>query len=196
MKNLKIYVVFTICLIVLTNCNCEHCIDNISAENKKIPYADSTTVYFKNDTLGIIIDTVFVKLGEVSTKPYACISRKDDHNNLCSALSYIKYSNFFEIEIYQSNNFYQNETVFQHYTPKNQHSTTDTINYTYKNQNITALHTYYKQEHVDSIIWNLYNENDTIIYNNYVSIIEPEIKLLEYSTIYKDGTRRMWRLKE
>src|SRR5690554_6284445 len=149
MKRIILYFTLTISVFALTNCNCEHCVDNISAENKKIPYADSTTVYFKNDSLGIIIDTVFVKLGKVSTKPYACISRKDDHNNLCSALSYIKYSTFFEIEIYQSNNFYQNETVFQHYMHKKQRSTTDTINYTYKNKNITALHTYYNQEHVD-----------------------------------------------
>jgi len=194
MKNYIIYLLLVISLLALSNCNCEHCEDNISVINKKIPYADSTNVYFKNDTLGIVIDTVFVKLGEVSTKPYACFSSKDDHNNLCSALSYVTFSNNFRIEIYQANNFYQNETSIQHYILENELQTTDTINYIYNNQNIKALHTYFKPEYNDSIIWNL--NNYTFIYNNFISILEPEIKLLEYSTIYKDGTQRIWKLKE
>ncbi|MFW5851836.1 MAG: hypothetical protein ACOCWB_06415 [Bacteroidota bacterium] len=194
MKNFILIFTLTLSVFAFTNCNCEHCVDNISTENKKIPYADSTNVYFKNDTLGIVIDTVFVKLGEVSTKPYACFSSKDDHNNLCSALSYVTFSNYFRIEIYQANNFYQNEKVFQHYILENELQTTDTIDYTYNNQNIKALHTYFKPEYNDSIILNL--NNNTFIYNNFISILEPEIKLLQYSTIYKDGTRRIWRLNE
>jgi len=201
MKNYIIYLLLVIGIFTLSNCNCEHCVDNISVINKKIPYADSSNVYFKNDTLGIVIDTVFVKLGEVSTKPYACFSSSNnDDRLLCTALTTFTYSNYFSLTIYQTSNESFNNIIWHSPYGKSEfidNFILDTIEIFYKNKNITAMHLYYPDISNNSDIW-LYhfNKDSTFVYNNYIYIIDPEIKLLQYSTIYKDGTRRIWKLKE
>ena len=197
MKNYILYILI-IALFALSHCNCEHCVDNISVINKKIPYTDSTIVYFKNDTLGVVADTVFVKLGKVSTKPYRCNGGRDSDSELCWARSYIFYSyNFCTLEIFQFPNVYDNKIGIGFPYDYTEHIIFDSISYFFNNKEYNARRVCFKTDSSNSFLWQRnFMRDSTVSFDNYIYSIDPEIKLLQYTTVYKDGTRRIWRLKE
>jgi hypothetical protein len=198
MKNLTLYLMLAISVLLLTNCNCHYCTDNISAENKKIPYQNKELVEFTNDTLGSVFDTVYVELGSPSRKAYGCNGTTDSDNELCWAKSYIIYStNLCTLEIIQFPNSYNNKTGIGFPYEYSEYIKFDTTSYLFNNKTYTARSVCFKSDSIGSFLWKENANKDlTLAYNNYIYIVEPEIKLLEYSTIYKDGTRRIWRLKE
>ncbi|HOS83746.1 MAG TPA: hypothetical protein PK199_02405, partial [Bacteroidales bacterium] len=60
-----------------------------------------------------------------------------------------------------------------------------------------ALCFYSNVDTVGSEIWNYtVSKDSTFAYNNFYFITDTVIKLIQYTTVYKDGTRRIWRLKE
>ncbi|NLK80990.1 MAG: hypothetical protein GX277_02165 [Bacteroidales bacterium] len=74
-------------------------------------------------------------------------------------------------------------------------NTFDTI--MFKNKITPVIQMYSEIDTVGSEIWNhTINSDSTFIYNNFCYIRDSVIKLLQYTTVYKDGTRRIWRLKE
>ncbi len=180
-----------ISVLLLTNCNCHYCTDNISAENEKIPYQNKELVEFTNDTLGSVFDTVYVELGSPSRKAYGCNGTTDSDNELCAAYSSLSYSNHFYLQIIQMSNRYNNEIVF------NYSWSMDYEDFIFNNKTIPVIHMYFETDTLGSIIWkeNI-SKDSSFVYNNYYFTNDTIIKLLQYSTIYKDGTRRIWRLKE
>jgi hypothetical protein len=197
MEHLK-YILFSI-IVILSSCHCEHCNDNLSAENNKIPYTDSLLICFQNDTLGKVYDTVFVEKGKISKMPYACNGGHDSDAELCSGLSIISYSNKFYLDIYQTPNdqlftndifygiIYSSNYLSYNYTIKN-------VDYIYNQKKINAVLRHYE---IDSSNLKYHiNSDSTFTYNDYYYTIDNEIKLLQYSTLSKNGTKRIWKLKE
>lgn len=192
---MKIKIIITIYVFfALISCRCEHCYDNLTAMNKKIPYTNNSLVAFKNDTLGIIYDTVQVAFGNPNDV-YGCVVQSDEDLKLCGAYSELKYSNFGYLEISQGDNFHGNEiaifsrSLFGYYT--------ELINYNYRNKIISVINLNYVHDTVGSAIWKKCLSNDsTFIYNDYYFMVDTAIKLIQYSTVYKDGSRRIWRLEE
>jgi len=199
------YIVILVIINLLLQISCnEECVDNLTTQNNKIPYKKKIVVQFKNDTLGIRFDTITPCIGKVTYNHDA--GQLDN----CYGYSIVYYSNYFFIRVAQDNNARQNKIIFhegqgvpinwyqpayidhQIFYPK-----TDTIFYTYKNQSIKAIKISYPVDTVGSAIWNESLQTDSnYVYNNYIFIINPQIKLLEYTTVYRDGTRRVWRLQE
>jgi hypothetical protein len=184
------HILYILITLFVYSCQCKHCQDNLSEVNKTIPYKYGDIVIFKNDTLGIVYDTVLVYIGEVSTKPYACSGSHDEHSYYCSATTELKYSNFLKLFIFQApnegNNMIGYLDGYNFFNIKN-----ETIIY---NQKPTKVFCFYSNvDTVGSEIWNYTMSKDsTFAYNNYDTVI----KLIQYTTVYKDGTRRIWRLKE
>jgi len=186
---------FIVNIIILYSCQCKHCTDNLTAENEKIPYTYNEIVMFENDTLGIVHDTVYVYLGQVSSKPYACTGSNDDDRDLCSASSSIKYSNFFYIEIRQHPN--EGNNKIGHWNPYYVYNDTNSISIEYNNTIVEAYRCIFETDTLGSKIWSVNISKDSnFVYNEFIYIDKPKYKLIQYTTVYKDGTRRIWRLKE
>ena len=186
------------CVFLLYNCNCKYCTDNLSFENQKIIYSDSSLITFKNDTLGVKTDTIFVFLGKISKRPYACNNGNDD-KYVCHGESTIKYSNLFVLKILQfPNSFNCNNCIGIGFPYEYQEFIqTDSIQYSYKNKILQAFYIYFKQDIKDSLLYGKNISKDSLYkYNNYIYVKDSIIKLLEYSITYKDGTKRKWKLKE
>jgi hypothetical protein len=193
MKKTILLLFITISVFAVTNCNCQYCTDNISTENEKIPYQNKELVEFTNDTLGSVFDTVYVELGSPSRKAYGCNGTTDSDNELCAANSILMFSNHFYLEISQGTNFHQNEIAYF----SNISTFPEKIFFEYKNKLIHASKISFKNDTLGSLIWKTnVNTDSTFIYNDYIFITDTTIKLLQYSTIHKDGTRRIWRLNE
>jgi hypothetical protein len=200
------YIVILVIINLLLQISCnEECVDNLTAQNNKIPYKKKTVIQFKNDTLGICYDTITPFIGEITK------GSDDDFMNKCSGGSMLFYSNFFFILVNQDPDYLHNKIEFVvcqaipwiisqnpvHYQNEVIYPITDTIVYTYKDQSIKAIKISYPFDTVGSAIWNESLQTDSnYVYNNYIFIINPQIKLLEYTTVYRDGTRRVWRLQE
>ena len=199
MKNYSNIFLFSICIYVLTSCNCKTCKDNITEANMKIPYKDKDVVFFINDTLGIISDTVRVQFGGVSKASYDCYSSSGDaERNFCNSLSGIQYSNYFQIQIFQAPNSSNNIIIFKA-TQIFGVTKTDSVLVSYKNEQLKAIHFYNPVDSFGSQIWKLYkfkNADSTFVYNDYYYTTDKTIKLLQYSKVFKDGKRRVYRLKE
>src|SRR5690554_4931224 len=185
MKKTILLLFITISVFAVTNCNCHYCTDNISTENEKIPYQNKELVEFTNDTLGSVFDTVYVELGSPSRKAYGCNGGKDSDRELCWARSYIIYStNLCKLEIIQFPNLYNNKIGIGFPYEYSEHIKFDTTSYLFNNKTYTARSVCFKTDSIDSFLWKENANNDsTLAYNNYIYIVEPEIKLLEYSTI-------------
>lgn len=100
----KIIIIQIAILIGVTSCfREEQCVDNLSAENKKVPYVNGQVVQFQNDTLGCIYDTVLVELRSLRESTYT-----HSDNEACGAFSALIYSNGMQINIIQQSNFDMN----------------------------------------------------------------------------------------
>jgi len=191
------------CLLVSCNLNSifdisdnisKHCVDNISFENNKINYKNLDLVEFKCDT-NSVFDTVFLDLEkDIGKRTYnPKDANKDGDPGTCSVVSYIKYSNLFGLGIVQSSNeqgngiWYMDNPYLTKTSPY-----VETVTYTYNNKTITAYHVNYD----NSKLWKYYTCDSNHIYNDYYYIRDKEIKLLQYSTYYKDGSIKIWKLKE
>ncbi|OQA98724.1 MAG: hypothetical protein BWY22_00719 [Bacteroidetes bacterium ADurb.Bin217] len=189
-----IYVISFV-LLVFQSCSCKHCMDYLTAENNKIPYTHGEVLAFTNDTLGVLYDTVYLDLGSINTEAsYGCVVSSEDYYEYCSNWSEIKYSNNFKFGILQTPNINKNKIGYynsgQFFKIKD-----DTI--LYKQKPVKALCFYSNVDTVGSEIWNYTMSKDsTFAYNNFYFITDTVIKLIQYTTVYKDGTRRIWRLKE
>jgi hypothetical protein len=193
MRN-SLYILFLILsFFCLISCHCKTCTDNITEANKKIPYKDKDLVAFKNDTLGVVSDTVRVNLGAVSTASYDCYgSSGDAEQKYCTTFSEINYSNTFEIQIVQAPNSSKNIIVYAPLNPYDKEKI-ESISYYYKNEKINAYHFYNNIDSLGSKIWNGKDSN-YVVYNDYYYTTENTVKLLQYSKVYKDGKRRVFKL--
>ncbi|HPM12529.1 MAG TPA: hypothetical protein PK734_03455 [Bacteroidales bacterium] len=192
----KLIIISIISFIVFYGCKCKHCQDNLSKENNKIPYNNGQVVIFENETIGIMNDTVFIELGEINTEAaFGCMHSNDPIiYEYCSAASLLKYSNNFVFGIRQLTNEDNNQIIYySYYNFFNKKS--ETI--IYNKKSTKALCFYSNVDTVGSEIWNYTMSKDsTFAYNNFYFITDTVIKLIQYTTVYKDGTRRIWRLKE
>ena len=200
-----LYLVLLVIINLLVLISCTHpCNNKLGIENKKIPYKNGEIVHFKNDTLGVVNDTIAIYLDDLETKAYSSIG---DNSKSCNAWSIVTYSNSFYIRILQDFNdiLYftgqgrveispQNPVIIHDYDdfPLN-----DFIDFTYNANTIKAYHMYYPIDTLGSPIWEESHQTNTnFVYNDYIYITDPEIKLLQYTTVYRDGKRRVWRLVE
>jgi hypothetical protein len=196
MKTNKLLLI--ICIICFYSCkeNCIECTDNISAENKKIPYQNKELVAFKNDTLGVVFDTVYVNLGFLPD----CYKKESyqTYEDLCGMSTFFKYSNKGFLTIDQGSNQFFNEIwiYFSDYSLFNIMQS-DTLEMTFNNKLFHVNHYFFPTDTLGSPIWtHSLSKDSTFVYNDYYFAINPEIKLLQYTTVYRDGTRRVWRLQE
>ena len=191
----KLIIISIINFIVFYSCKCKHCQDNLSKENNKIPYYNGQVVIFENDTIGIMNDSVFLELGEINTEAaFGCMHSNDPIiYEYCSNWTNITYSNNFTFGIRQLSN--KENYKIQYFTNRYYNKKNETIIY---NQKPTkALCFYSNVDTVGSEIWNYTMSKDsTFAYNNFCFITDTVIKLIQYTTVHKDGTRRIWRLKE
>lgn len=189
-----IVILVIINLLLLISCQ-ENCPDNISSENKKVPYKNNDVVQFENDTLGIVNDTVFVDL-QMPGKYLP--SSGDDDSDACGCISTLSYSNLFVLGIGQGINLYGNVIGFQYVGQSNyDYVKSVEINFSYKNEKVKAYKGSYYTDTLGAIIWKInVSKDSTFVYNDYIYMTDPEIKLLQYTTVYRDGTRRVWRLQE
>lgn len=196
-KNVIVYSILFFA-ISLSSCkeNCIECTDNISAENKKIPYKNKDLIAFKNDTLGSVYDTVYVDLGDFS----GCYKKKyyETYEDLCSKSTIIKFSNKFNLHIYQSPNIGYNIIYYLYSDDWILNVSNELATIQFNKKNYDVIHYYFPVDSVGSKIW-IYNSSrdSSFVYNDYFIIQNDSIiKLLQYTTVYKDGTRRVWRLQE
>ena len=193
-KNITLFVLLVI-IYTLTSCHCKTCTDNLSEANNKIQYKNKDIVTFINDTLGVVSDTIKISIGKVSKDSYDCYgSSGDAEQKYCTTFSEISYSNLFVIQIVQAPNSAKNKIVYQplnsYYEEKNEE-----ILYNYKDEKINAYHFYNTIDGVGSKIWQGKDSN-SFVFNDYYYTTDKTIKLLQYSKVYKDGKRRVYRLKE
>lgn len=194
--NLAILIIINLLLLISCKENCIECTDNISAENKKIPYQNKELVAFKNDTLGLVYDTVYVNFGIFSD----CIKKESyqTYEDLCSKSTLLNFSNKFNLHIYQSPNIGYNSVYYNNNDDWIIDIITDSSNILINNNNFKVIHYYFPVDSLNSKIWTFNKSNDSsFVYNDYYVIQNDTIiKLLQYTTVYKDGKRRVWRLQE
>jgi hypothetical protein len=197
MKRYQILIIMSISFCGLISCHCKTCADNITDVNKKIPYRDTDLVAFVNDTLGLIYDTVWVSLGQVSKDKYDCYgSAGDAESKYCSTFSEIDYSNYFQLQIVQQPNSAKNRIVYGALNPFSYYGwKIDTLSYIFKNDYIKAIHFYIPIDTFGSQMWKT-KDSLWFVFNDYYYTTDKSIKLLQYSRVYKDGKRRVFKLKE
>lgn len=191
----KLIIISIISFVILYGCQCKHCQDNLTIENNKIPYFHGEVIIFENDTLGKMYDTVFLELGKINTDAsFGCMKSNDPIvYEYCSNWSNITYSNNFTFGIRQLSN--KENYKIQYFTNRYYIKKNETI--IYKQKATKTICFYSSVDTVGSEIWNYtVSKDSTFAYNNYYFITDTVIKLIQYTTVYKDGTRRIWRLKE
>jgi len=197
MKNKNIYNVSVLIVCLFTSCHCKTCTDNLSEANKKVIYTNNQLVVFKNDTLGLSYDTIKVMLHKPSSSSYDCLGSSGDvEATYCSSYSEIEYSNHFYMQISQLSNKYNNEIAY--YTSNIDGEIRDTVQFNYKNTIYKAIHYYYQVDSLGSYLWNYYKQNkfdSTFVINDYYYTVDKSIMLLQYTKIFKDGKRRVYRLQ-
>lgn len=196
MKNIFIISIFLYFTYVTISCNRKKdCVDNISVYLTKIPYKNNDIITFYNDTLGEKKDTIFIKLNNVYNNYY---DNGDDYSEACGASIKVKYSNTYSYAIYQLNNAEDNHIEI--YNGPHDTFNKDTV-YFNKQDYIHARLFYLNREYLDSVYgddWlDEYKSADgTILYNDFMVVDSPYFKLVEYTTLDKEGNKRTWRLQE
>ena len=198
MKKLYSILIVCFCLYGLISCHCKKCTDNIIEANKKIPYKNNELIAFTNDTLGVVYDTVSVSFGRISSARYGCYgSSGDAEQKYCTTFSEMTFSNYFNIKIIQAPNSGDNKIYYS--AIPNHGEKSENVSYVYKNEIITAIRFYTPIDTFGSQIWTRYkfkNGDSTFIYNDYYYITDRNVKLLQYTRVYKDGKRRVFKLTE
>ena len=187
------YLFFILTIPLLNSCNqCSNCKNNLEEYFKKVPYKNGELIKFKNDTLGILTDTIKLDYYPPSKEPYGCTGSSDENNKKCSAEIYFYLKKFnFGIHIHQSANFYRNnvqiETFFDTYDYTLTKKMADTVPYLYNNEVLKSIHRKLLQNFTTQ-----YNEPNIIEY--YYSL-EPKIRILQYTIIDSNGIARVWKLQ-
>ena len=173
----------------------KRCADNLTIENNKIPYIDSQLIAFQNDTLGVRYDTIFLYLADMSHRHYLD-NNSDDVNEECTSWSDIRYSNKLYIAIVQAPNGYGNGAGIA-FNSMESYYNSDKQKILYNGDSVNALNIYTHNDSLNSPIWKyICGPDSTYVYNNYYFLIDSVYKLIQYTTVYRDGTRRIWKLKD
>jgi hypothetical protein len=106
-------------------------------------------------------------------------------------LSEIDYSNKFSLQILQSPNSVGNVI---YYIPLNAFEwNNDAVTFNYKNEMIKAFHFYSRVDSFGSNSWKG-KDSSIVFYNDYDYTVDKSIMLLQYTKVFKDGKRRVYRL--
>jgi len=197
MKNRNILRLLCLSTFFLHGCHCKTCIDNLTPINNKISYTNGELVAFVNDTLGAVFDTVHVSLGKPSSKQYNCSGNTDAGEEACTCWTDFFYSNFFYLSISQADNKLNNR-ISCSASNYNAGEKEEVVSYTYKNDILKAVHYYFPTDTFGSQIWKIQaNKKDSIsfVYDDYYYTVDKSIMLLQYSRVYKNGVRRVFKLQ-
>jgi len=193
-----VFIIGSILFFSLNSSCTKKCEDKLSPYLEKIPYNNLNVVSYYNDTLGKSTDTVYVDKPNMDDLRYSKGMSESMYEGECYASASVTYStNKFAYYFIQ----HDNEGTISIEVDCRCNFTKIDSQYVFNNETVDATYLMLENENLeewDENIWlhSFMNEDSSFVYGDFVVVDSPYYKLLEYSTIYKDGTRRKWKLQE